>query len=209
MKRIASLTALASSVLLLGSCHVNNGKLDMSWVGDRIHEAQNDEVMVEGSTSAGPSIAVNTPAAAPAAAPAGASATAAPAAPVAAVATPPATPAAAKGGTYTVKPGDTLLGIAIARHSSTAAIAAANHITNPDKLSAGQVLRIPAVSGAAAKAAVPRKATVPASRYAVRQGDTLSGISHRTGVPVQQLMRANNMATPNLRAGSTITIPKH
>ena len=202
MKRIASLTALASSVLLLGSCHVNNGKLDMSWVGDRIHEAQNDEVMVEGSTSAGPSIAVNTPAAAPAAAPA---------APVAAAASPaaPATPAAAKGGTYTVKPGDTLRGIAIARHSSTAAIAAANHITNPDKLSAGQVLRIPAVSGAAAKATAPRKATVPASRYAVRQGDTLSGISRRTGVPVQQLMRANKMTTPNLRAGSTITIPKH
>ncbi|MDO4221522.1 MAG: LysM peptidoglycan-binding domain-containing protein [Akkermansia sp.] len=197
MKRIAPLTALASSVLLLGSCHVNNGKLDMSWVGDRIHEAQNDEVMVEGSTSAGPSIAVNTPAAAPAAAPA---------APMAAA---PATPAAAKGGTYTVKPGDTLRGIAIARHSSTAAIAAANHITNPDKLSVGQVLRIPAVSGAAAKATAPRKATVPASRYAVRQGDTLSGISRRTGVPVQQLMRANKMTTPNLRAGSTITIPKH
>ena len=196
MKRIAPLTALASSVLLLGSCHVNNGKLDMSWVGDRIHEAQNDEVMVEGSTSAGPSIAVNTPAAAPAAAPA-----ASPAA--------PATPAAAKGGTYTVKPGDTLRGIAIARHSSTAAIAAANHITNPDKLSVGQVLRIPAVSGAAAKATAPRKATVPASRYAVRQGDTLSAISRRTGVPVQQLMRANKMTTPNLRAGSTITIPKH
>lgn len=197
MKRIAPLTALASSVLLLGSCHVNNGKLDMSWVGDRIHEAQNDEVMVEGSTSAGPSIAVNTPAAAPAAAPA---------APMAAA---PATPAAAKGGTYTVKPGDTLRGIAIARHSSTAAIAAANHITNPDKLSVGQVLRIPAVSGAAAKATAPRRATVPASRYAVRQGDTLSAISRRTGVPVQQLMRANKMTTPNLRAGSTITIPKH
>lgn len=204
MKRIAPLTALASSVLLLGSCHVNNGKLDMSWVGDRIHEAQNDEVMVEGSTSAGPSIAVNTPAATPAApAPA-----AAPAATPVAAAAAPAAPAAARGGTYTVKPGDTLRGIAIARHSSTAAIAAANHITNPNKLSVGQVLRIPAAGGAAAKRA-PRKATVPASRYAVRRGDTLSAISRRTGVPVQQLMRANKMTTPNLRAGSTITIPKH
>ena len=194
MKRTASLAALASSVLLLGSCHVNNGKLDMSWVGDRINEAQNDEVVVEGTSAAGPSVAVNAPAAAPADTPA---------APVAAAS---AAPAAAKGGTYTVKPGDTLRGIAIARHSSTAAIAAANHITDPNKLSVGQVLRIPAVS--AAKPAA-RKATVPASRYAVRRGDTLSAISRRTGVPVQQLMQANKMTTPNLRAGSTITIPKH
>ena len=197
MKATASFAALASSVLLLGSCHVNNGKLDMSWVGDRVHEAQNDEVELEGPRSAGPSIAVGTPSAGPAAAPVAAAPAAAPAA------------AAAKAGMYTVKSGDTLRGIAIAHNSSSAAIAAANHITNPNKLAVGQVLRIPAVSGAAAKATAPRKATVPASRYAVRQGDTLSAISRRTGVPVPQLMRANGMATPNLRAGSTITIPKH
>lgn len=201
MKATASFAALASSVLLLGSCHVNNGKLDMSWVSDRMHEAQNDEVELEGSRAAGPSIAVGTPSAGPAAAPAAAAPAAAP---------------AAGPGTYTVKPGDTLRGIAIARNSSTAAIAAANHITDPNKLSVGQVLRIPAVSGTAARATAKsaakpaaRKATVAASRYAVRQGDTLSGISRRTGVPVQQLMRANGMSTPNLRAGSTITIPKH
>ena len=188
---------------MLGSCHVNNGKLDMSWVSERFNEAQNDEVMVEGSQSAGPGIAVNTPAAsAPAAAAAPATAAPAAAAPVAAA---PA-PMAAKAGTYTVKPGDTLRGIAISRNSNTAAIAAANHITDPNKLKVGQVLRIPA--GSAAKPAA-RKAKVPASRYAVRKGDTLSGISRRTGVSVQQLMRANNMTTPNLRAGSTITIPKH
>ncbi len=203
MKATASFAALASSVLLLGSCHVNNGKLDMSWVSDRMQEAQNDEVELEGSRAAGPSIAVGTPSAGPAAAPVAAAPAAAPAA------------AAAKAGMYTVKSGDTLRGIAIARNSSTAAIAAANHITDPNKLSVGQVLRIPAVSGSTARAAAgkakpaARKATVAASRYAVRQGDTLSGISRRTGVPVQQLMRANGMSTPNLRAGSTITIPKH
>lgn len=200
MKATASFAALASSVLLLGSCHVNNGKLDMSWVSDRMQEAQNDEVELEGSRAAGPSIAVGTPSAAPAGAPAAAAPAAAP---------------AAGPGTYTVKPGDTLRGIAIARNSSTAAIAAANHITDPNKLSVGQVLRIPAVGGTAARAAAgtakpaARKATVAASRYAVRQGDTLSGISRRTGVSVQQLMRANGMSTPNLRAGSSITIPKH
>lgn len=204
MKATASFAALASSVLLLGSCHVNNGKLDMSWVGDRVHEAQNDEVELEGPRSAGPSIAVGTPSAGPAAAPVAAAPAAAPAA------------AAAKAGMYTVKSGDTLRGIAIAHNSSSAAIAAANHITNPNKLAVGQVLRIPSVSGTAARATAKsaakpaaRKATVAASRYAVRQGDTLSAISRRTGVPVPQLMRANGMATPNLRAGSTITIPKH
>ena len=193
MKASVKFGLLAASALSLVSCHINNGKLDMSWVNDRMETPVNDEVQLEGSHSAGPTVAVPTP-------------TAGPTAPVAAAAAPYA-PQAAAAGTYTVKAGDTLGGIAARHHSSSAAIAAANHIANPNALKVGQVLRIPAVS--AVKSPAARKATVPASRYTVKSGDTLFAISRRTGVPVQQLMRANNMGSPNLKVGAKLTIPKH
>lgn len=191
MKASVPFGLLAAATLSLASCHINNGKLDMSWVNDRMETPVNDEVQLEGSRSAGPTVAVTAP-------PAG------PAAPVAAAA--PAAPAATAG-TYTVKSGDTLGGIATRHHSSSAAIASANHIANPNALKVGQVLRIPAAS--AVKKPAAKKATVPASRYTVKGGDTLYAISRRTGVPVQQLMRANNMSTSNLKVGAKLTIPKH
>jgi len=44
---------------------------------------------------------------------------------------------------YQVKEGDTLSAIAVRFHVTTAAITALNHLTNPDQLTAGQVLTIP------------------------------------------------------------------
>lgn len=139
MKASVKFGLLAASTLSLVSCHINNGKLDMSWVNDRMETPVNDEVQLEGSHSAGPTVAVPTP-------------TAGPAAPVAAAAAPYA-PQAAAAGTYTVKAGDTLGGIAARHRSSAAAIASANHLTNPNALKVGQVLRIPAASAVNAPAA--------------------------------------------------------
>jgi lysozyme len=57
---------------------------------------------------------------------------------------PPGSPTQPGGGTrtYTVKPGDTLSGIAIRFGTTVAALAAANNITNPNALQIGQVLVI-------------------------------------------------------------------
>ena len=203
MKASVPFGLLAAATLSLASCHINNGKLDMSWVNDRMETPVNDEVELEGSRSAGPTVAVTAPTAGPVAPVAATTPTAPVAAPTAATAPAPA----ATAGTYTVKSGDTLGGIAARHHSSSAAIASANHIANPNALKVGQVLRIPAAS--AVKKPAARKATVPASRYTVKGGDTLSAISRRTGVPVQQLMRANNMSSSNLKVGAKLTIPKH
>ena len=193
MKASVKFGLLAASTLALVSCHINNGKLDMSWVNDRMETPVNDEVQLEGSHSAGPTVAVPTP-------------TAGPTAPVAAAAAPYA-PQVAAAGTYTVKAGDTLGGIAARHRSSAAAIASANHLANPNALKVGQVLRIPAAS--AVKTPAAKKATVPASSHTVKSGDTLYALSRRTGVPVQQLMRANNLSSPNLKVGTKLTIPKH
>ena len=200
MKASVQIGVLAAATLSLASCHINNGKLDMSWVNDRMETPVNDEVQLEGSHSAGPTVAMTAPHA-------GSVAPVAAAAPTAPVAAPTAPAPAATAGTYTVKSGDTLGGIAARHHSSSAAIASANHIANPNALKVGQVLRIPAAS--AVKKPAARKATVPASRYTVKGGDTLYAISRRTGVPVQQLMRANNMSSSNLSVGAKLTIPKH
>ena len=200
MKASVQFGLLAAATLSLASCHINNGKLDMSWVNDRMETPVNDEVQLEGSHSAGPTVAVTASTAGPVA-------PVAAAAPTAPVAAPTAPAPAATAGTYTVKAGDTLGGIAARHHSSSAAIASANHIANPNALKVGQVLRIPAAS--AVKKPAAKKATVPASRYTVKGGDTLSAISRRTGVPVQQLMRANNMSSSNLKVGAKLTIPKH
>ena len=193
--------------MLLGSCQINNGKVDFSWVGDRVQPAENDSVDLE-SRASGPSADLSTPHLAANAAGAGAvSGTPAPT-----YAAAPATPAAA--GTYVVQKGDTLLAIANRHHSSVAAISAANGITNPHALHVGQALRIPggstATRHAAAKPAVAKAAPKPTGtgKYTIRRGDTLSGISARTHVPVASIMRANGMKTSALHAGSTIIIPK-
>ena len=204
MKASVPFGVLAAATLSLASCHINNGKLDMSWVNDRMETPVNDEVQLEGSRSAGPTVAVTAPTAGPVA-PVAAAAPTTPTTPVAAPTA--ATAPTATAGTYTVKSGDTLGGIAARHHSSSAAIASANHIANPNALKVGQVLRIPAAS--AVKKPAAKKATVPASRYTVKGGDTLYAISRRTGVPVQQLMRANNMSSSNLKVGAKLTIPKH
>lgn len=51
------------------------------------------------------------------------------------------------GSTYTVKPGDTLFTIARQFNTTVAAIVEANNLANPDRLSVGQQLIIPAPSG--------------------------------------------------------------
>lgn len=206
MKTTATLALLAGSALLLGSCQINNGKVDFSWVGDRVQPAENDSVDLE-SRASGPSADLSTPHLAANAAGGGQDF----GAPVPAAAAPAAHAAA---GTYVVQKGDTLLAIANRHHSSVAAISAANGITNPHALHVGQALRIPggstATRHAAAKPAVAKAAPKPTGtgKYTIRRGDTLSGISARTHVPVASIMRANGMKTSALHAGSTIIIPK-
>jgi hypothetical protein len=73
--------------------------------------------------------------------------------PVIQIATPDATPSPstpATGGTYRVVAGDTLAEIARRFHTTVATLARLNHLSNVDQLTVGQVLRLPAASGASA-----------------------------------------------------------
>ena len=55
----------------------------------------------------------------------------------------------ASAGRYTVRPGDTLGNIAARNHTTVAALAQANHITNPDHIVVGQSIMLSAKPAAA------------------------------------------------------------
>lgn len=72
---------------------------------------------------------------------------------------------------YTVHAGDTLSAIASAHGTTVAVLVALNHLSNPDRIFAGQVL------------VMPEGAAMPERYYTVRAGDTLSGIAAQLNYP--------------------------
>lgn len=114
--------------------------------------------------------------------------------------TPQPLPAIPTSGTYTVKSGDTLSGIASRFNTTYQNLAAINGIADPNKIFPGQVLRI--------SAATPAPAPVAGGRYVVKPGDTLGAISVAKGVSIADLVKANNISNPNLiYAGQVLVIP--
>jgi LysM repeat protein len=106
--------------------------------------------------------------------------------------------AAAAGGTYVVKPHDTLSGIAQAYGTTVAALVSLNHLSNADLIVAGQVL----VIGQSASYGTSLLS------YVVQWGDTLAAIGQRFGVTVQALATANGIADPaKIQAGQQLVIP--
>jgi len=99
-------------------------------------------------------------------------------------------PVAAADRWITVRSGDTLGAIALRLGVSVEAIAASNGLEDPDRIFAGQQLRVP---GAGGQAAAPRTGT-----HLVRAGDTLWDIAFRYGVSVQDLVTANRLTNPSL-----------
>jgi LysM repeat protein len=116
---------------------------------------------------------------------------------------------------YTVRPGDTLSGIA-ARHDLTwQALATANDLTESSYLQIGQELAIP---GAATEPLRLRQTTgatggpvapLPAARaYTVQRGDTIFAIALRSDVDWQELLRVNNLREDSiLQPGQTLQLP--
>lgn len=108
----------------------------------------------------------------------------------------------ASAATYTLQPGDTLGGVARRHGVSTAALARANGIADPNRVYAGQVLTIPGAASSPAPAAAAR-----AVRHVVAPGETLGAIARRYGVSVAALARTNGISNPNrVAAGAVLTL---
>ena len=100
----------------------------------------------------------------------------------------PAPKPAPKPGTYVVKSGDTLSGIAAAHGTSWQELQRINGLANANLIFPGQVLRLPGGGKPA-----PAKRT-----YVVRSGDNLSSIAARFGTSWQALAQKNGLANANL-----------
>lgn len=104
-------------------------------------------------------------------------------------------------GTYTVKAGDTLSGIAARFGTTYQHLASINGIANPNVINVGQVLKVP--SGGSTQAPTSSSKT-----YTVAKGDTLSGIAAKFGTTYQILASINGIANPNvINVGQVLTIP--
>ena len=112
--------------------------------------------------------------------------------------TPPA-PAAPSQNSYTVVAGDTLSGIASRFGTTYQHLAAINGISDPNKISIGQVIKL------SDTAPNPQpNGTV----YTVKSGDTLSGIGMVYGVDYHTIAQINGLSDPNkIYVGQTLRIP--
>lgn len=118
-----------------------------------------------------------------------------------------ALPAAATDRVMVVQPGDTLSEIALEHGISVAQLSALNGISNPNRIYAGQRLRLTAQMSGAMPAPVA-KAKPKAVVHVVAWGETLTGIARRYGSTISAIAAANGIANPSyLRAGQRLTIP--
>jgi murein DD-endopeptidase MepM/ murein hydrolase activator NlpD len=95
-------------------------------------------------------------------------------------------------GTYTVRRGDTVSGIAMEHHLSMDAIIASNGIANVKRLREGETLRVPNMDG------------IP---YTVKRGDSISKISAAMGVPQEAILDANDIQNDAISQGTVLFIP--
>ena len=101
---------------------------------------------------------------------------------------------------YTVRPGDTLSGIAARLGASVAELTRLNALGDPNRIVAGKTLRVPA----GATATAPRGATT----HVVAAGENLSSIAGRYGSTAAAVARANGIRDANrIRAGMRLSIP--
>ncbi|MFZ2513313.1 MAG: LysM peptidoglycan-binding domain-containing protein [Candidatus Saccharimonadales bacterium] len=114
-------------------------------------------------------------------------------------------------GSYTVKPGDTLSGIADMHGTDYHTLAKMNNIANPRLIFPGQKIYFPGASADHSQREFGRSHNDLASMggsYTVKSGDTLSGIADMHGTDYRTLAKMNNINNPDfIRTGQQIKLP--
>jgi murein DD-endopeptidase MepM/ murein hydrolase activator NlpD len=110
-----------------------------------------------------------------------------------------------------VAKGDTLSTLSRRYGVSVAEIMSANNL--PDgRLSIGQELVMPGVTGPRVAETAPAPASAPPtspSTYKVEKGDTPHGIAEKLGVDEKALIARNNLKPNNLQIGQVLVVPDH
>jgi len=124
------------------------------------------------------------------------------------------------GSLYTVKPGDTLSGIAARHGVKLSEVFSRNGLNMRSVIYPGQKIRIgtaapapvrtAAPKPAPARPAAPKPAAAPAGSgsYTIKSGDTLSGIAARHGVKLSAVLSANRLTMSSIiYPGNKLVIP--
>ena len=110
-----------------------------------------------------------------------------------------------------VRNGDTLTAIARRHDLTIARLVELNDLADPNRIYAGQRLRLAPARKPAAPAATAKDSARPASServHTVRIGEHLTGISRAYGVTIAAIAEANGLADPSrIYAGQRLTIP--
>jgi LysM repeat protein len=115
-----------------------------------------------------------------------------------------ALPAAATDRVVVVQPGDTLSEIALEHGLSVAELSAINGISDPNRIFAGQRLRLTAKAAVGTSKPSASKPLV----HVVASGENLTGIAKRYGSTIAAIAKANGIANPSyVRVGQRLTIP--
>jgi LysM repeat protein len=110
---------------------------------------------------------------------------------------------------YRVQSGDTLLRIASKFGISSSALQSFNSISNPNRISIGQLLQIP-TSTDNTNVAQAQEPEEPAAQktYTVVSGDSIWGISRKLGVLSAALTSLNGINNANfIRVGQVLKVP--
>jgi LysM repeat protein len=120
-----------------------------------------------------------------------------------------AMPAAATDRVVIVQPGDTLSEIALHYGLTVAQLRDLNGIADPNRIYAGQRLRLTGTPAPVAPSAPTAPAPVVAPQvHVVIWGETLTGIARRYGSSIAAIAVANGISDPSyLRAGQKLSIP--
>jgi LysM repeat protein len=119
--------------------------------------------------------------------------------------------------TARVAPGETLSAIAARYHTTVAALAAANHVADPNQILIGTVLQIPGTTSVVGAATGSGGSTTAGgvagdagtgTTVVVRTGDTLSSIASHYHTNVATLVKANHISNPNfVLIGTRLQVP--
>ncbi len=108
--------------------------------------------------------------------------------------------------TYTVKEGETLIGIAVGLGTNLPTLIALNPSITPEFLKVGDQLTVPGHGNNITDTPPPGSQSIV--EYRVVAGDTLAGIAARFGSSIGAIVRENNLASPDqIQEGQTLRIP--
>lgn len=114
---------------------------------------------------------------------------------------------------HLVKRGETVYSIAEKYNVSVSSIRSYNRLSSKKKLIQGRRLTIPLKKGEDYATEKSNKKNyqselTPSGRYKVKKGETLSMISRRFSIPLDQLKQMNNLTTGDIRVGQSLKVSK-